>query len=276
MRKSTFRGRMQRLKIVQVLLVALLCGSSFAETGIGTDKREIVRAARQSYYNLPSQGLIEFQCSVTPNWTAILKEELKSDIPPDHPGLKLLNKVHFWLSLDQKGSAKLTHQSDYTHTDQKSIENLNQTISGVEEVLSGFSQTMAPFLFTSPFPEIAGTYELQEQGDQYRLSYREGQFDILTIMKKDFAIVELKASGPQIIASVKPQISGAQKGFLVTGYQATYQASSGTDSYQLSVQIDYKEVEGFQVPAKLQVDATASGANHKLELQFTDYQIKRQ
>jgi hypothetical protein len=35
-------------------------------------------------------------------------------------------------------------------------------------------------------------------------------------------------------------------------------------------------VEGFQVPNKLGVDATVNGAAHKMELQFTDYQIKKQ
>ena len=110
---------MRRSKIVQLLLVTLLCGCFFAARGTGTDKREILRAAQQSYYNLPSQGFIEFQCSVIPDWMAILKEELKSEVPPDHPGLKVLNKIHFWLSWDQKGSPKLTHQSDYIPTDQK-------------------------------------------------------------------------------------------------------------------------------------------------------------
>jgi hypothetical protein len=254
----------------------LLVFGLLAPPGSGADKQEIIRQAKRAYYNLPSQGLIEMQSAVVPNWSAMLKEELKTDIPPDHPAFKILNGLHFWLSLDQKGSAKLSHQTDNTPTDQTSIENMNQTISGVEQVLSGFSQTVAPYLFTSPFPEIESAYELQEQGDQYRLSYKEGQFDILTIMKKDFAIVELKVSGPEFIASVKPELKGTPKGFLVTGYQATYQASSGTESYQLSVQIDYKEVEGFQVPNKLGVDATVNGAAHKMELQFTDYQIKKQ
>lgn len=264
--------RSRQFKIGLALL--LICGL-LAPPGNSADKQEMIRQAKGAYYNLPSQGLIELESAVVPNWGAILKEELKTDIPPDHPALKLLSGLHFWVSLDQKGTAKLTHQTDTTPTNQTSMAGLNQTTSGVEEVLSGFWQTMAPFLFTSPFPEITNTYELQEHGDQYRLSYREGQFDILTIMKKDFAIVELKVSGPEFIASVKPQVISTPKGFLVTGYQATYQASSGAEPYQLSVQIDYKEVEGFQLPAKLQADVTANGATHKMELQFTDYQIKK-
>ena len=266
---------MRRSRQFKIWLVLLLICGLLAPPGSSADKQEIIRQAKRAYYNLPSQGLIEMQSAVVPNWSAILKEELKTDIPPDHPALKILNGIHFWVSLDQKGAAKLTHQNDNTSTDRASIEGMNQTISGVEQVLSGFSQTVAPYLFTSPFPETDSAYELQEQGDQYRLSYKEGQFDILTIMKKDYAIVELKVSGPEFNASVKPQLTSTPKGFLVTGYQASYQSASGTESYQLSVQIDYKEVEGFQVPGKLGVDATVNGATHKMELQFTDCQIKK-
>ena len=256
------------------MVLPLVCGL-LAPPGSSADKQEIIRQAKRAYYNLQSQGLLEMQSAVVPNWNATLKEELKTDIAPDHPALKILNGIHFWLSLDQKGAAKVTHQNDNTSTDLASIEGMNQTISGVEQVLSGFSQTLAPFLFTSPFPEVESAYELQEQGEQYRLSYKEGQFDIVTIMKKDFAVVELKVSGPEFNASVKPQVTSTPKGFLVTGYQANYQSGSGTESYQLSMRIDYKEVEGFQVPAKLGADATVNGATHKMELQFTDYQIKK-
>ena len=266
---------MRHLKIVQLLLVALLCGCSLAPRGIGTGKEDILRAAQRSYYNLPNQGLIEFQCEAIPDWKAILKEELKSDIPPDHPGLKVLNKIHFWLSLDQKGSPKLTHQSDYVPTDQKSMADLNQTISGMEETLTGFSHTISPFLFTSPFPKIDGDYKLEEKQDGYELSYREGRFDVETTMRKDFGIVQMKVTGTEFTGTITPQLAKTDLGFLVTSYEGTYQAPSGKGAMRVSAQIDYKAVEGFQLPGNLKVDTSAGGGAHKIEFQFTDYQIKK-
>jgi hypothetical protein len=266
---------MRQLKTVGLLLVTLLCGSSFAARGTSTDKRELLRAARQSYYNLPSQGFIEFQCSAIPDWTAILKEELKSEIPPDHPGLKLLNKIHFWLSLDQNGSAKLTHQSDYAPTDQKSIESLNQTISGMEEVLTGFSHSISPYLFTSPFPKIDADYELDEKQDQYQLSYREGGFDIQTTMRKDFGIVQMKVVGPKFTGTFEPQLVKTDLGFLVSSYEGTYQPSSESNAMRVSVQIDYKVVEGFQLPSELRVNTKVGASSHRIDLHFTDYQVKK-
>ena len=253
----------------------ILLGSLPLPGGSGADKRELIRRGQESYYNLPRQDLLEFQAAVVVNWPAILSAELKSDISPDHPALKLLNGLHFWLALDQKGAAKLTHQRDATPTNEQSMENLNQTISGVEEVLSGFSQTMAPFLFTSPFPPVESEYALEEEGDHYKISYREGGFEILNFMTRDLAITELRVSGPDLKASVKPHNTKTEKGYLVTGYEATYQSATGKSSSQVSVQIDYKEVDGLQLPGKLVVDATVSGSSHRMEFQFADYQVKK-
>lgn len=264
---------MRELKIFQLSLLVLLCGCSFSPRGSGTSKQDILRTAQRSYYNLPSQGLVEFQCLVIPDWSAILKNELKSDIAPDHPGLKLLSKIHFWLSLDQKGSPKLTHRSDYAPTDQKSMTDLNQTISGMEEALTGFSQMISPFLFTSPFPKIDGDYKLEEKPDGYELSYREGRFDVETTMRKDFGIVQMKVVGPEFTATIKPQLVKTDLGFLVTSYEGTYQHPS--ESSAISAQIAYKAVEGFQLPSNLKLDTTSGSSSHRIEFQFTDYQVTK-
>ena len=268
-------GAMREWRVHRFWLALLLVGSLLVPDGSGADKREIIRRAQGSYYNLPRQGCLEFQAAVVVNWPAILSAELKSDISPDHPVLKLLNGLHFWLSLDQKGAAKLTHQRDAAPVNEKSMADLNQTISGVEEMLSGFSQTMAPFLFTSPFPPVESEYELEEEGDHYKISYREGGFEILNFMTRDLAITELRVSGADIKASVKPHNTKTENGYLVTGYEATYQSATGKDSSQVSVQIDYKEVDELQLPGKLVVNVTASGSTHRMELQFADYQVKK-
>jgi hypothetical protein len=81
--------------------------------------------------------------------------------------------------------------------------------------------------------------------------------------------------GAEFTGTIKPQVTKTDFGFLVTGYQGNYQASSGGTSMQVSAQIDYKDVSGFQLPDKLRVDTSAGGSTHKIELQFTDYQVKK-
>jgi len=239
------------------------------------DKKELIRQARGSYYNLPGQGLFEAQSTVTPNWAAFLRKELKSDIPPDHPALKLLNGVHFWLSLDQKGAAKISHRIDATPANQKSIADLHQSVSGVEEMLDGFAKGVNPFLFTSPFPAVDSDYSLEEVDDQYRLIYKQGQFDTTTTMTKDFAIKEMDVAGPEFRGSMKPQFTKTDKGFLITAYDSTYQSASAKRPDWLSVQIDYAEVEGLQLPERVSMNTSSDAGTFKWELLFSAYQVKK-
>jgi hypothetical protein len=44
---------------------------------------------------------------------------------------------------------------------------------------------------------------------------------------------------------------------------------------RVSAQIDYKTVEGLQLPSNLKVDTAVGSSVHKIEFQFTDYQVKK-
>ncbi len=107
------------------------------------------------------------------------------------------------------------------------------------------------------------------------MSYREGRFDVETTMRKDFGIVQMKVVGPEFTGTIKPQLVKTDLGFLVTSYEGTYQPPSESSTMRVSAQIDYKVVEGFQLPSNLKVDTAAAGGAHKIEFQFTDYQIKK-
>ncbi len=55
--------------------------------------QDILRAAGKAYYNLPNEGLLEFQCSAVPDWQVMLAAELHTDVPPDHPAIKILQGI---------------------------------------------------------------------------------------------------------------------------------------------------------------------------------------
>jgi len=252
------------------LLLAML---SPPEAGCA-DKREIILAAQHSYYNIPNQGLTEFQCSVVPDWAAMLKQELKSEVKPDNPALKLLDGVHFWVSVNRNGITKLTHQVDANPTAPSSIENLQQAISGIEETIDGFWKSASAFLLTSALPRADSAFELAERNGIYELSYREGDFDIVTSMDKDYAIVEIKVTSAAVTSSLKPKFTKTNQGFLLAAYAADYKLSSGGPSH-VSVQIKYNEIEGFQLPTSLIVDTSGDEGSHTVLLQLRDYQIKK-
>src|SRR5260370_22957793 len=62
-------------------------------------KKETVRQARQAYYNLRNEGLVEFQCSSWPNWEAMIADLRKTNPAAAYEGLKTLNQIRFSGSL---------------------------------------------------------------------------------------------------------------------------------------------------------------------------------
>jgi hypothetical protein len=243
-------------------------------TGI-PDKRDIVKQARAAYYSLRNRGLDEFQSSVQPNWRLVLKDQLAADPANAEKALTMLNGIHFVVSLGRDGAVKITHREDVAPVNEQAAEGFKQIFSGMEQAMSGFFDSWSPFMLTSPFPEVAGEYTLEELNDQYHLSYKDGPAAIATTMSKDLVISEIKVDSPEFKSVLKPQFTKSAQGFLLSGYEATYQGTGGGGaSVQLNVRIENQPVSGLQLPRKLNLDGSYQGTPFQMELTFSDYQVK--
>jgi len=238
-------------------------------------QQDVLQAAGKAYYNLPNEGLLEFQCSAVPDWQVMLAAELHTDVPPDHPAVKILQGIHFWLSLDQQGSPKLTHKLDAPITDPQAQEGISQTISGVEQVLSGFSQSVAPFLFTSMLPKPDSKYSYETRGAQHFLAFKDDSSDVALTLREDLTIAEAKVVSPQFTATMRPLFSKSEKGFLITQIDTDYKLPTDTATTNVIMKMEYASVQGFQLPSKLTVDTRAGDAAHKMVIAFTDYEVKK-
>jgi len=260
-------------------LVFLIClALAYAPSGALVQTRpqqEILRAASHIYYNLPNEGLVEVQCSAVPDWRAILAAEMHAEVAPDHPALKTFSQIHFWLSLDQQGSPKLTHKLDFPITDPQAQEGINQTISGTEQVLSGFSQSVAPFLFTSMLPKPEDKYSYEARGTQHLLSFKEEGSDVVLTLQQDLTVAEAKVVSPQINVTMRPLFSKTPKGFLVTQIESDYRLPNDATATNIVMKIEYATVQGLQLPSKLTVDTRAGDAVHKMVIAFADYEVKK-
>ncbi|HXB21566.1 MAG TPA: hypothetical protein VNV88_09305 [Candidatus Solibacter sp.] len=248
----------------------------FAYGADKADKQEIVTRARQSYYSLRNRGLVEFTTSVQPNWRLVLKEQLASDPANAEKALTMLNGIHFLVSLGPDGAVKITHREDVAPVNEQAAEGFKQIFSGMEQAMSGFFDSWSPFMLTSPFPQATGEYSLEEVGDQYNLSYKEGNAAIATAMsRKDLVISEIKVDSPEFKSVVKPQFSKSAEGFLLSGYEATYQGAGGGATVQLNVRIENQPVSGLQLPHKLNLDGSYQGTPFQMELMFSGYRVKK-
>src|SRR5258708_31240755 len=115
-------------------------------------KKETVRQARQAYYNLRNEGLVEFQCSSWPNWEAMIAELRKTTPAAPDEGLNTLNQIRFSVSLGPDGAVTVTH-NDVPAENDEMVKSLNQIYSGMQQRLTGFYQTASTILLMLPFPE---------------------------------------------------------------------------------------------------------------------------
>lgn len=239
------------------------------------NQREILMKARQAGYSLKDRGLVEFQASVRPNWRLVLKDALASDPASAETALKLLDGIHFTVSMDPQGVVQVTHQADTAAPTAKAQEGFAQIYSGMEQAMTGFFDTWKPFMFTVAFPEVESVYNLQQTPTGYLLTYKEGQTtQVATQLSKDLVITEMQVTTPAFKSILKPQFARSPQGLLLTGYAATYDGTGGNDHVTLIVQIENQEISGRQLPHKLTLSGVSQGSPFSMELTLGDYKVQ--
>ena len=150
-------NRMRKLKRGAMLLAiyCLLLPSALESLAHGTDKKEIVRQARQSYYNLANAGMNEFRCQVLPDWDTTFKT-LKADPIGRDQVLPILRKTHFELLVGPDGASTVSHRSELVPPNEDVAERVRKATGGTEQVLTGFLHTWSGFMVKpTPLPDAA-------------------------------------------------------------------------------------------------------------------------
>lgn len=262
-------------KVCLSMLFALtLAAVAQAKPPAAPDRAKVIDQARRYYYSLRAVGLDEFQSAVKPNWAVVLKDEFQSNPEGAQAALKLLNGLHFSMLLDTHGKVTVTHHADFEPTNEQQRAGFDQIFSGMEQAVSGFFATWSLFMLNSPFPEAGTEYTLDDLGSQWRLSYKEGASDVVTLMSKELVISEVKVTTAEFVSSVRPQFNRSNNGFVLSGYAADYKPTSGPGVVKLDVKIDHQLVNGLQLPVSLIADSVLDGAPTHIELAFSGHQVK--
>jgi hypothetical protein len=239
-----------------------------------TDPKKVIEDARHGYYSLRGAGLDEFSATVKPNWELVLKDQLKADPAAGQAGLKLLNGIHFSMLLDRSDKVTVTHHTDTAPSNEQQRKGFDDIYSGMDQAISGFFATWELFMLNSPLPSPNSDYKLEDLGTQYRLSYKDGASDVVTMMGKNLIITDIKVTSADYLSSVRPQFVHTAKGFVLTGYDADYKPTSGSGVVKLSLKIDHEPVSGLQLPASLVMDSMLDGAPTHMELAFSEHEVK--
>lgn len=258
------------------LPLLLACGVAAAaqsQTPV-PDRKKVIEEARRAYYGLRVAGLDEFRATVKPNWELVLQDQVKTDPASAQAALRLLNGLHFSMLLDRSDKVTVTHHADTAPANEQQRKGFDDIYSGMDQAISGFFTTWSLFMLNSPFPSADSDYRLDDLGTQYRLSYKDGSSDVVTMMGKNLIITDIKVNSAEFISSVRPQFVRTAKGFVLTGYDADYKPTSGPGVVKLTLKIDHQPVSGLQLPFGLVLDSVMDGAPTHMELAFSEYEVK--
>jgi hypothetical protein len=265
------RARLVRLHASLLLASLFLVISANASTV--PERKEVIARAKQSYYSLRGLGLREFQSSIKPVWEVTLAQDLRDNPSAAQEGIKMLNGLHFALNLDAKGNVKVDHSADAPPPNEQAAKGFDQIYTGMNQAVSGFFDTWSVFMLTSPFPQVESEYALEDLGAEYRLSYKDGNADVLTSMTKDLVITEVKVRSPEFVSSIRPRFAKLGGKLVLTGYKGDYRPATGPGTVTLDVKLDYQEVQGLQMPNRLNLDSTYDGVPNQMELVFSNYKV---
>jgi hypothetical protein len=267
-------GCLSSVAVAQTTKPATKPQASAVDTAEQAANRKIVQRGHDAYYSLRARGLDEFQATVQPNWKQVLQGQNVTDPAQLESALKLLNGLHFNMLMDKEGKVTVRHTSDAEAPNAQVQQGFDQIYSGIDQAVSGFFATWSLFMLGSPFPPADSEFKLEDLGSQYRLSYKEGPSDIVTMLSKDLVISSIKVTSPEFVSIVKPEIAKTDKGFMLIGYVGDYTPHSGPGVVHLNVTIENGAVNGLQLPVNLIADSVFDGAPTHMELAFSNHQVK--
>ena len=250
-----------------------LAVSSICSAQTVANKQQVIRQARAAYYNLTQEGLQQFQCNVTPNWRAVLAEQVAQDPKKAGETIEILDQIHFSVRVTQD-KAELKH-NDISAQHPEMAQAFKQIVDGMEQMTSGFFDTWKLFMFSPPFPEVEKEYQLESVGGQYRLSYNDDSTKVVTTMGRDLAIRNMQITTAQFDSNIQPGFTSSPKGFLFTSYEATYNSGKAEEATKLKVQIGYQEVDGLQVLKQLDLSGSYGSAPFAVQLAFSDCTVTK-
>lgn len=232
------------------------------------EKTRILLAARQSYYNLKQAGMVEFRANIKPNWEVVLGAE------SDAATVKLLNTLHFSISIDPESQFRMSNRADAPPSSEKMAAAFDDIYRQMYQAVSSFVTTWSVFMLTSPFPAPDVDCEVGQTEDQIRFSHKEQNNRVVTLTNKDFKVIEMTVVGKGFSASLNPVLEKTPAGYILKGYSGVYRTPSATQDTQLKVTIDYHEMTGLRLPHRVYVDTIYAGIPAQIEWLFTDYKVR--
>jgi hypothetical protein len=251
-------------QILRAVLIFLCAPAAFLHAAVDTD---LANQINNSDYNLKRSGLIEFRCTVSPNWK-LAYQNLNTDAVGDEL-LRLLEHTHFAVAVGPDGSSTISRQTDAIPSSEQVAARLRTVVTGFEGVLTGFFQVWSGYTFHPIVSVASGTYKIEHSTDEYRVIEKSAQESTSSLFNNELLLTEMVATA--LGKSVTLHLNFVRRSglYVFSGYDAVYPV--GASSVHTIATVDYQEAQGFDLPSTVRVMANQV----VIPFDFGNYEIKK-
>lgn len=253
---------------------ALLAAPPKAAPKTVADPEGVLQKARAAYVNLAGKGFKRYRFVATPDWAAMLGEQAKTNPEGFRAALDLFAKVRFDVLVGPQGDAQVSHNTVESPNPQTTA-GLNQVYSGMEQTLTGFFQTWAPFMVNTPFPPAGTSARVEDIGSHYLVDWEEtGDVKVHLKMDRTFTITEMNVKIPAFDSTIRPTFERQPGGLVLTGYDAEYQSTAS--SMRLKTQIRNTAIQELPLPVGLDLSVwMGEGARQQILMTFSEMKLEK-
>ncbi|HZC22268.1 MAG TPA: hypothetical protein VE866_02935 [Candidatus Binatia bacterium] len=165
----------------------------------------------------------------------------------------------------------MSHQFSKAPATDEVAERLQKIASGMEQMVTGFFQTWSNLTIT--FSDVNNEYQMEELPEGYALTSNARNQQVMVLLTRDMLLTTLSAKTSAFEGTLHPQFSPHEGGLLLKSYDASYKA--GTSCQDLSVKIDYQEIEGLPIPHMVEMVMTLPQGHMDAPITFTNCKVTK-
>jgi hypothetical protein len=226
---------------------------------------EMLARAAKLYYSPAKVGLDTFDCALHPDWhTLFVSANKGSVVAEDDPRIVLLKSVSITMHGKLKGGSTIDWNPATNADkplDQDSTTLLDNMHSATVQTLQGFMQFWTPFVDGSALPDNSGGLEITKTEKGYTLHAVTKETTVTEQLDNQLTLTHFVVTMSQATVRFEPAYKSTDKGLLVNGFVAHILAAGAPpeQEQEMHVAIEYQNVQGFPIPAQLNLSVVGTG-----------------
>lgn len=257
------------LLIAAALPTARVSAQSPATTkaSSATEKSDSEWLAKTSklYYSSVRAGLTGFDCSVHPDWRALVMSTNKGEmVADDDPRMELLKTVRIGIHARMKGGSTIDWEAESTPgkaLDENSTALLDSVHQSVEQTLQGFMQFWSPFMEVSVVPETPAGLEITHTPTVHTIHAKQGQTELTEIFSSELILEQFNVNLNGTSIRFSPAYRTTPQGLLVHSFEAriTPAGAASQQTQVMKVSVEYQSLNGLTIPGQLKMEVVGAG-----------------